>query len=221
MGSIQCYWSIRGIKYRELSAPFWDINSWYAAGFCEILSAIFIWHQATRRKLKIIINSLRPSDAYMHRHNLGHHWFRQWLVTWSALSHYLNHCWNITNSNLRNKLQWNLKRNSCIFLNENAFENVVCEMAAILSWPQCVNGEYWKNRSLGREHCVCWWPCTISCSSNSFDSLIHCGQHEMDAIFWMPFSNAFSWMKIYEFQLRFHWSLFLTVQLTIFQLWFR
>ena len=27
-----------------------------------------------------------------------------------------------------------------IFIQENAFENVVCEMAAILSWPQCVNG---------------------------------------------------------------------------------
>ena len=30
------------------------------------------------------------------------------------------------------------KRNSCIFIHENAFENVICEMAAILSWPRCV-----------------------------------------------------------------------------------
>ena len=44
------------------------------------------------------------------------------------------------NSNLRSKLQWNLKRNSCVFLQENAFENVVYEMASILSRPQCVNG---------------------------------------------------------------------------------
>ena len=42
------------------------------------------------------------------------------------------------NSNLRNKLQWNIKQNSDIFIQENAFENVVCEMAAILSQPQCV-----------------------------------------------------------------------------------
>ena len=41
--------------------------------------------------------------------------------------------------NLRNKLQWNLKQNSCIFIQENAFENVVCEMASILFRPQCVN----------------------------------------------------------------------------------
>ena len=35
------------------------------------------------------------------------------------------------------------------------------------------------------------------------------------------FSNTFSRMKMYEFQLRFHWSLFLRVKLTIFQHWFR
>ena len=33
--------------------------------------------------------------------------------------------------------------------------------------------------------------------------------------------NAFSWMKLYEFRLKFHWSLFLRVQLTIFQHRFR
>ena len=51
----------------------------------------------------------------------------------------LNQWWNIVNSNLRKKLQWNLKPNSYIFIHENAFESVDWEMAAILSWPQCVN----------------------------------------------------------------------------------
>ena len=37
----------------------------------------------------------------------------------------------------------------------------------------------------------------------------------------MTFSNAFSWMKMYWFLLRFHWSVFLRVQLTIFQHWVR
>ena len=32
----------------------------------------------------------------------------------------------------KNKLQWNLKQNSNFFIQENAFENVVCEMVAIL-----------------------------------------------------------------------------------------
>ena len=37
------------------------------------------------------------------------------------------------------KYRWNLKRKSYILNTENAFENVVCQMAAILTWPQCVN----------------------------------------------------------------------------------
>ena len=37
----------------------------------------------------------------------------------------------------------------------------------------------------------------------------------MAAIFQTTFSNTFSWMKMYEFQLGFHWILFLRVQLTL------
>ena len=44
---------------------------------------------------------------------------------------------------------------------------------------------------------------------------------QIDAISQTTFSNAFSWMKILEFRLKFHWRLFLRVQLTIFQQWFR
>ena len=41
------------------------------------------------------------------------------------------------------------------------------------------------------------------------------------AIFQTTHSNPFSWIKIFEFRLKFHWSLFLRFQLTIFQHWFR
>ena len=56
----------------------------------------------------------------------------------SAPSHYQNQCWNIVKRTLRNKLQWNFNRNSNIFIQEIAFESVVCEKAAILSRPQWV-----------------------------------------------------------------------------------
>ena len=46
---------------------------------------------------------------------------------WSVPSHYLNQCWNIVNKTLRKKLQWNFHRNSSIFIQDNAFESVVCE----------------------------------------------------------------------------------------------
>ena len=43
----------------------------------------------------------------------------------------------------------------------------------------------------------------------------------MAAIFRTKCRNGFSWMKIYEFRFKFHWSVFLVVQLRIFQHWFR
>ena len=51
--------------------------------------------------------------------------------------------------------------------------------------------------------------------------LTHWGWDKMDAISLTTFSNEFSWMKMYEYRLKFHWSLFLRVQLTISQHWFR
>ena len=55
------------------------------------------------------------------------------------LSHHLNQCWVIVNWTLRNKFQRNINWNTTIFIQENAFGNVVWKMAAILSHPQCVN----------------------------------------------------------------------------------
>ena len=43
----------------------------------------------------------------------------------------------------------------------------------------------------------------------------------MAAISQMTSSIAFYWMKMFEFRLKFHWSVFLPIQLTIFQHWFR
>ena len=65
-------------------------------------------------------------------------------MTLSASSHYLNQCWYIVNWTPRNKHQWNVNRNSYIFIQENPFEHVVWKMVAILSRPQCVNGSWWS-----------------------------------------------------------------------------
>ena len=66
------------------------------------------------------------------------------------------------------------------------------------------------------QHSFCW----------AFEETVPNGNHgglntlrprQMDAISQTTFSNAFSWMKMFEFRLKFHWSLFPWVQLTIFQ----
>ena len=51
--------------------------------------------------------------------------------------------------------------------------------------------------------------------------LTHWGRDKMAAIFQTTFWNGFSSMKMYEYRLKFHLSLFLRVKLTIFRHWFR
>ena len=69
-------------------------------------------------------------------------------------------------------------------------------------------------------------PCiTMGCDCSSMlypnDRVNILRPWQMDAISQTTFSNVFSWMKMFEFRLKFHWSLFPRVQLTIFQQWFR
>ena len=108
------------------------------------------------------------------------------------------------------------------------------------SRPQCVNRRIRKERSFNLPSIMilkCLWPQSHSCLFllmnkaccflySNMTTLIsvcistHGGRGKMAAIFQTTFSNAFYWMKMYEFRLRFHWSLSLRAQLTIFQHWF-
>ena len=54
-----------------------------------------------------------------------------------------------------------------------------------------------------------------------YTCLTHWGQDKMADILHTTFSNAFPSIKVFEFWLKFHWILFLRVQLTINQHWFR
>ena len=49
----------------------------------------------------------------------------------------------------------------------------------------------------------------------------HWGRDKMASISQTTLLNAFSWMKMYEFRLKFRWSLFLSVQSTLFHHRFR
>ena len=55
-------------------------------------------------------------------------WCREtWAIIYSNIHGLFGDNWT-----LRNKLQWNLNKNSKLFCHENAFENVVCKLAVIL-----------------------------------------------------------------------------------------
>ena len=64
------------------------------------------------------------------------------------------------------------------------------------------------------QYCVCCWLEPIW-------DLTHWGRYKMDAISQTTFWSAFCWIEMIEFRLKFHWNLFLRVQLTIYQHWFR
>ena len=74
-------------------------------------------------------------------------WAHLWVaIYWTAPIHYLNQWWNFVNWTRRSTFQLNFNQNSNIFFEENAFEYVVCEMAFVLSQPQCVD-----------KMMTCWW----------------------------------------------------------------
>ena len=78
----------------------------------------------------------------------------------------------------------------------------------------CINPSIW--------YVNLWYSETLEHSSVS-DGLagLTLPLDKMATISQTAFSYAFSWMKSFVFWFEFHWSLFLRVQLTIFQLWFR
>ena len=120
-----------------------------------------------------------------------------------------------------------------IFIQENAFENVFMP-----DWTKPLPetndlspiGFLALRDDQFQRKCSWYQYCKVSLKSTLLKFLPHLteanewtqwGRDKMAAIFQRTFSNAFSWMKIYKFKLRFHWSLFPRVQLTIFQHWFR
>ena len=72
---------------------------------------------------------------------LGHHWFRYWLVACSVSSHYLNRCWHSVNWTLGNKFQWNCNRIVSFSFKKTHMKMSSAKMAAILSrerWVKCM-----------------------------------------------------------------------------------
>ena len=93
--------------------------------------------------------------------------------------------------------------------------------------PLLMHWSYFFFPLIHRYGCLCFSRCHGNsmlykvCYVAKFVLPTHWGQVKMTALFQTTFWNGFSWMKMYEFWLEFHWNLFLGVQLTIFQLWLR
>ena len=66
----------------------------------------------------------------------GQHWFRWWLVAYSAPSHYLNQYWVIVNWTLWNNLQWILLK-----IQNFSFTKMHLKISSAKSWPFCPGGD--------------------------------------------------------------------------------
>ena len=73
-------------------------------------------------------------------------------VAYSAPSHYLKQCWDFVNWNLRKKLRRNFNQNKKHFIHENASENIVSEMAAILSRGKWVDIHVLMSSKMARDY---------------------------------------------------------------------
>ena len=85
--------------------------------FCRLFRSFPYW---------LKINS-SPPELHTCVSKLGQHWFRLWFVAYTVLSHYPQQCWNTVHWPPRNKLQWNINRNTTLLLHKNVFDNVVYE----------------------------------------------------------------------------------------------
>ena len=127
---------------------------------------------------------------------------------------------------------------SHVFNLYHSFFGVLCKLADRIITQYPYNFRHVYDVISGQEQrCVCWfspiyvkwyylWRWAerhywIMCSVDSYvfpkRNLTHWGRDKMDAISQTTFSNAFSWIEMYEFRLRFHRSLFLRLELIIFQ----
>ena len=103
-----------------------------------------------------------PSDAYM-RQWIGSASVQIMACAYSAPSHYLNQCWYIVNWTLGNTLQWNLNQNTNFSFHKSAFENIVCEMAAILfrgRWIKCPFVTSVSRIMMPCRYIILFWPIT-------------------------------------------------------------
>ena len=80
-------------------------------------------------------------------------------------------------------------------------------------WP--VTGEFPAQRASNAENVSIWWRHHV------YWLLTHRTLNKMTILLQTTFLNASCWMNSFIFRLKFHWNLFLLIQLTIRYHWFR
>ena len=135
---------VRGIHRGPVNSPHkWPVTR-KMFPFDDVITC---WYRTTIFGLSKMY-TFSPSAAFLRQ------WIVSALVQVMASDNWLNQCCVVVNWTLRNKFHDSFNRNSKIFINENASENIVCEMAAILSrgrWDK-IQYNWWATVSLLCDH---------------------------------------------------------------------
>ena len=122
-------------------------------------------------------------------------------LLWKSISPQLTHCGLVTPYN-------DMDRNGSTLVQVMA----CCLMAPSHYLNHClliILGVLWHSpgNNVTRDYLSHWFLKYIAkISFPGANGLTHWGRDKMASNFLTTFSNAFSWMKIYKFRLRFHWS---------------
>ena len=184
------------------------------------------------RFFRFTLNSLWPSDAIW-QHRSGSTLAQVMACCLTAPSHYLNQCSLIISEGSRHLHEANFTGNAHDIYPWYEFENYQIKTTAISPRGQWVKEDILISlinimaaddmvtlEARASAVMILTWF-TLNNTSHQLYRLTHWGRDKMAAVSQTTLSNSFSWMKMLEFRLRFHWSLFLRVQLTIFQHWLR
>ena len=114
-------------------------------GISQTANSIFFYHhfigdgerKQTWVRSLTVLNS-PPLVPHICVSEWGQHWLRQWLVVFSAPKHNLKRCWLLSIGPVGTNFS-EFYQNTKPFNHENEYENIVCEMAAILSRGWWVN----------------------------------------------------------------------------------
>ena len=140
--------------------------------------------------------------------------FLKWL-NWNVSISFSNIWWSSDcmsddPENFSRTLSGNIK----IYLHFTEMAHSVVSLPCERQRPVIIHNQH-TCRCLGDRRSYC-----INSHDVSRMAITHWGRDKMAAIFQTTLSHGFSWMKMYQFRLMFHWS-FPKVHLTIFQLRFR
>ena len=141
-------------------------------------------------------------------------------------NHYLNQCYVLSDEkpwDISNKLQW---KSNKILSYKNVFENSICHVEPCMFlhiWWQFLWCIVWRKHKIILVFLLSFHNNEITQEGRQWPLyptlLTHLSLDKMATISQTALSNAFGWIKSSIFWFKFHWSLFLRVQLTIIQYW--